>query len=59
MYKIVLAYATGAQIDMQGFGVHSLRVTAATNALEHEADIAKVQKWLGHGANVKSGVRII
>ncbi|WP_246356416.1 tyrosine-type recombinase/integrase [Paraburkholderia humisilvae] len=44
---------------MQGFGVHSLRVTAATNALEHEADIAKVQKWLGHGANVKSGVRII
>ena len=25
----------------------SLRATAATNALEHEADIAKVQEWLG------------
>jgi site-specific recombinase XerD len=30
------------------FGVHSLCATAATNALEHEADIAKVQQWLGH-----------
>src|SRR5215831_11574594 len=28
--------------------VHSLRATAATNALSHEADIAKVQEWLGH-----------
>jgi site-specific recombinase XerD len=51
VYKIVLAYATGAQIDIQGFGVHSLRATAATNALEHEADIARVQEWLGH-ANI-------
>jgi site-specific recombinase XerD len=25
-----------------------MRATAATNALEHEADIAKVQEWLGH-----------
>ena len=29
----------------------SLRVTAASNALEHAADIAKVQEWLGH-ANI-------
>jgi integrase/recombinase XerD len=28
-----------------------LRATAATNALDHEADIAKVQEWLGH-ANI-------
>ena len=28
-----------------------LRATAATNALLHGADIAKVQEWLGH-ANV-------
>jgi integrase len=28
--------------------VHSLRATAATNALSHKADIAKVQEWLGH-----------
>jgi integrase/recombinase XerD len=25
--------------------------TAATNALDHQADIAKVQEWLGH-ANI-------
>jgi integrase/recombinase XerD len=31
--------------------VHSLCATAATNALSHESDIAKVQEWLGH-ANV-------
>lgn len=28
-------------------GAHALRAKAATNALEHEADIAKVQAWLG------------
>jgi len=28
--------------------VHSLRATAATNALSHDSDIAKVQEWLGH-----------
>src|SRR5277367_1490073 len=27
--------------------------TAATNALDHEADIAKVQEWLGH-ANIST-----
>ncbi|AME28781.1 integrase (plasmid) [Burkholderia sp. PAMC 26561] len=51
VYKCVLVYAAQAKIDVQGFGVHSLRATAATNALEHEADIAKVQEWLGH-ANI-------
>jgi site-specific recombinase XerD len=30
---------------------HALRATAATNALDHEADITKVQEWLGH-ANI-------
>jgi hypothetical protein len=29
----------------------ALRATAATNALDHQADIAKVQEWLGH-ANI-------
>ena len=28
-----------------------MRVTAATNALDHQVDIAKVQEWLGH-ANI-------
>jgi hypothetical protein len=32
---------------------HSLCATAATNALSHEADTAKVQEWLGH-ANVST-----
>lgn len=51
IYKCVLAYAEQAKISVDGFGVHSLRATAATNALEHEADTAKVQEWLGH-ANI-------
>jgi integrase/recombinase XerD len=48
VYKIVRAYS-----GKQGFeiGAHSLRATAATNALDHQADIAKVQEWLGH-ANI-------
>ena len=30
--------------DVHGFGVHALRATAATNALAHNTDIAKVQE---------------
>ena len=36
---------------MSGLCIHSLRAMAATNALAHNADIAKVQEWLGH-ANI-------
>jgi integrase/recombinase XerD len=39
---------TGISAEVNGLCVHSLRATAATNALSHEADIAKVQEWLGH-----------
>lgn len=48
VYKIVRAYSQtlGCQV-----GAHALRATAATNALDHQADIAKVQEWLGH-ANI-------
>lgn len=48
IYKLVRAYsaALGFQI-----GAHALRATASTNALDHDADIAKVQEWLGH-ANI-------
>jgi len=54
MYRdVVKYYAKIAGIDMPGFCVHALRATAATNALEHGADIAKVQEWLGH-ANVST-----
>jgi len=45
---MVRPHARAAGIDVPGFCVHPLRATAATNALEHEADIAKVREWLGH-----------
>lgn len=44
---------TGIHAEVNGLCVHSLRATAATNALSHEADIAKVQEWLGH-ANIST-----
>ncbi|MGZ4954152.1 MAG: tyrosine-type recombinase/integrase [Methylobacter sp.] len=48
IYKMVRAHS--GQLGFE-IGVHSLRATAATNALDHQADIAKVQEWLGH-ANI-------
>jgi integrase/recombinase XerD len=53
--NIVVKYGleTGVSAEVNGLCVHSLRATAATNALSHEADIAKVQEWLGH-ANVST-----
>lgn len=53
IYAVVGHYAKAAGIEVAGLGVHGLRATAATNALEHEADIAKVQAWLGH-ANIST-----
>jgi integrase len=44
---------TGINTGVIGLCVHSMRATAATNALSNEADIAKVQEWLGH-ANVST-----
>jgi integrase/recombinase XerD len=51
--EIVRRYGkqVGINTDVHGFCVHALRATAATNALAHNADIAKVQEWLGH-ANI-------
>jgi len=53
IHALVGAYAKAAGIRVEGLGVHGLRATAATNALEHEADIAKVQQWLGR-ANIST-----
>ncbi|MBJ2292926.1 tyrosine-type recombinase/integrase [Pseudomonas sp. MF5691] len=53
IYKVVAQWAHTAGIQVEGLGVHGLRATAATNALEHDADIAKVQVWLGH-ANIST-----
>lgn len=49
--RIVKKYAQEVGFDAPGFCTHALRATAATNALDHQADIAKVQEWLGH-ANI-------
>lgn len=48
VYKLVRAYSAVLGFEI---GAHALRATAATNALDHNADIAKVQEWLGH-ANI-------
>ena len=48
VYKIVRGYSRELGFEI---GAHALRATAATNALDHQADIAKVQEWLGH-ANI-------
>ena len=53
IYKLIKSYGakTGLTLDVDGLSPHAMRATAATNALTHEADIAKVQEWLGH-ANI-------
>ncbi len=53
--NIVMKYADATGISGEAIGVcvHSMRATAATNALSNDADIAKVQEWLGH-ANVST-----
>ena len=51
VYHLIKKYAklTGASEAIpKRLGPHAMRATAATNALQHEADIAKVQEWLGH-----------
>ena len=48
VYKLVKTYSAELGFEI---GAHALRATAATNALDHQADIAKVQEWLGH-ANI-------
>ena len=53
IYAEIKRYARSIGISIQGFGAHSLRATAATNALMHEADITKVQEMLGH-ANIST-----
>ena len=52
VYRLVKGYSAQlGLISKKPIGAHSLRATAATNALDHQADIAKVQEWLGH-ANI-------
>jgi len=53
IYAMVKAYGRKGGISLDGLCLHALRATAATNALEHQADIAYVQAWLGH-ANIST-----
>ena len=50
VYHLIKTYAgqVGITEAVPGVCAHAMRATAATNALLHEADIAKVQEWLGH-----------
>lgn len=51
IYKdVVKKYALKIGVEPSAVSVHGLRATAATNALDHQADIAKVQEWLGHAS---------
>lgn len=53
IYREIKRYGLKVGIALEGFGAHALRATAATNALLHDADIAKVQELLGH-ANIST-----
>jgi integrase len=46
--EVVKKYMLPLGIAGENLGPHALRATAATCALENQADIAKVQEWLGH-----------
>lgn len=50
IYSEVVRYMSQVGISGDNIGPHVLRATAATSALEHQADIAKVQEWLGHAS---------
>ena len=51
--NVIKKWAREAGLDANVVSNHAMRAPAATNALSHEADIAKVQEWLGH-ANVST-----
>ena len=50
---MVKRYDKWVGIAVDRFSPHAARATAATNALDQGADIAKVREWLGH-ANVST-----
>ena len=45
---VIKKWAMVAGLDVDVVTNHAMRATAATNALSNKADIAEVQKWLGH-----------
>ena len=53
VYNLVIFYGKKSGVYFEGLRPHALRTTATTNALEHGADIAMVQTWVGH-ANIST-----
>lgn len=47
VYKLVRHYSRQVGCTV---GAHAMRATAATHALDHGADLAHVQGWLGHAS---------
>jgi integrase len=45
VYRLVRDYSAALGFKTKA---HAMRATAATNALNNDADLAKVQAWLGH-----------
>jgi site-specific recombinase XerC len=50
---VIKFYGKKVGIGVDRFGPHAARATAATNALDAAADIAKVQEWFSH-ANIST-----
>lgn len=50
VYRVVREYSEALGFPTRA---HAMRATAATNALNNDADLAKVQAWLGH-ANIST-----
>lgn len=50
LWRIVVYYGEKVGINLGGFGPHSLRATAGTDALEHGADLGEVADWFGHAS---------
>ncbi len=48
--EVVVCYMRQVGIAGENMGPHALRATAATSALENNADIVRVQEWLGHAS---------
>jgi integrase len=48
LYRVLAKYADKVDTAGDGFGPHALRATALTSALDYNADLEKVQVWVGH-----------